>query len=84
MPIRTPAHKQTDPDKAPGVVQPGTLGAYLQAKYPDEIKPKKTFDEWMDQEYITINGTTWTRRRWWGEHSEAITAAQLAWEEARK
>lgn len=84
MPIRTPAHKQTDPEKAPGVVQPGTLGAYLQAKYPDEIKPKKTFDEWMDQEYITINGTTWSRRRWWGEKSEAIDAARLAWDEARK
>jgi hypothetical protein len=47
--IRTPAHKQTDPAKAPGQVKSEhTLGEYIAKKYPPEIKHSmSSFDEWF-------------------------------------
>jgi hypothetical protein len=47
--IRTPAHKQTDPAKAPGQ----TLGEYIAAKYPE--LPRMSFNDWF-HEYTLKHG----------------------------
>lgn len=68
MPIRTPAHKQTDPSKAPGVV---TLGDYIDQKMKGEPK-KLSFEEWYLQEYGDLEMCT------------HIRISRKAWEAAQK
>ncbi len=48
----------------------------------EEVKPKKTFEEWLDETWFEFAGRTITRRMWWMDNE--ITAAKEAWEEARK
>lgn len=59
------------------------IGEYIK-KVEEEEKPKKTFDEWLDEPWVRYNkGEPWLSRRDFWELSE-IDAARQAWEEARK
>lgn len=57
-----------------------TLGDYIKRK--DDSKPKKTFDEWMDEPYFALGDRVVTRREWWSPSE--IACAKDTWTEARK
>lgn len=80
--IRTPAHKQTDPQKAPGVTKDfdrhpylktstadQTLGDYYKKKM--DAAKKLTFEEWWK-----------VSKAYYGEHLE--TNYRFVWQEAQK
>jgi len=57
-----------------------TLADYIARK--DDSKPKKTFDEWLDEPYFELGDRVVTRREWWSPSE--IDCAKDTWTEARK
>jgi len=77
--MHIPAHKNKQ-NPAGQMNTDLTLADYIARK--DDSKPKKTFDEWLDEPYFKLGDRVVTRREWWSPSE--IDCAKDTWTEARK